>query len=553
MKRIFASLLIVLCVIGVCSPLTLAADTRYEIPEVGISILLPNKYEVQFRSDEPNKKYLSILGLTYDEYMDWMLESNIYLDAFADNSCEVYIAMTEVGTTDLRDYTSAELNNFLSLIKSSYDESAFQVIEYYVCTISNIPFFYIEYAKSAENLSVHAQYYATTVNGKRLEIGRSVMNRQINAADRREMDAIINSFTLLSDTRKQSAAFVYKDDVSGVSFTVPANYKQKELEQNNGLIQFCRIDDPNVILQYVMIDLWADTPAADRGDSSREDIDKLYQFLTPSDLEELFGYPIRNFHTERHNNNDYYVFNITITPTANMPIDIVTAATFKNGCAYLFQYPGTEGDEHYADFVSLLSSIKIPNIAHEIKFPTSGNSGSPKEPTSATGGFRKLLAEDLVLWIIVNLSLTILIHPLPLWLYRWCIRKKPVAPKSAKKIVIIDAVIVFVVMNVIAYFGSGRVTGAAIILWAWVSYRVLISGHKNAETPEVPAEEDEIEPDSEIEDISEDSDLTEIPVSAEEETAKEDPPVPAFCRKCGTKLITGAGFCNKCGTAVIKE
>ena len=550
MKRIFASLLIVLCVIGVCSPLTLAADMRYEIPEVGISILLPDKYEVQFRSDEPNKKYLSILGLTYDEYMDWMLESNIYFDAFADNSCEVYIAMTEVGTTDLRDYTSAELNNFLSLIKSSYDESTFQVIEYYVCTISNIPFFYIEYAKSAENLSVHAQYYATTVNGKRLEIGRSVMNRQINAADRREMDAIINSFTLLSDTRKQSAAFVYKDGVSGVSFTVPANYKQKELEQNNESIQFCQIDDPNVILQYVMIDLWADTPAADRGDSSREDIDKLYQFLTPSDLEELFGYPIRNFHTERHNNNDYYVFNITITPTANMPIDIVTAAAFKNGCAYLFQYPGIEGDEHYADFVGLLNSVKIPSIAHPIG---STPPGSIKESNSSVARFRKLLAEDLVLWIIVNLCLTILIHPLPLWLYRWCIRKKPVAPKNAKKIVIIDAVIVFVVMNVIAYFGSGRVTGAAIILWAWVSYRVLISGHKNTETPEEPTAADEIETESETEEPAEENDLTEISVLDEEEAVKEESPVPVFCRKCGAKLIPGAGFCRKCGTAVIKE
>ncbi|MBQ4048905.1 MAG: zinc ribbon domain-containing protein [Clostridia bacterium] len=550
MKRIFASLLIVLCVIGVCSPLTLAADMRYEIPEVGISILLPDKYEVQFRSDEPNKKYLSILGLTYDEYMDWMLESNIYFDAFADNSCEVYIAMTEVGTTDLRDYTSAELNNFLSLIKSSYDESTFQVIEYYVCTISNIPFFYIEYAKSAENLSVHAQYYATTVNGKRLEIGRSVMNRQINAADRREMDAIINSFTLLSDTRKQSAAFVYKDEVSGVSFTVPANYKQKELEQNNESIQFCQIDDPNVILQYVMIDLWADTPAADRGDSSREDIDKLYQFLTPSDLEELFGYPIRNFHTERHNNNDYYVFNITITPTANMPIDIVTAAAFKNGCAYLFQYPGIEGDEHYADFVGLLNSVKIPSIAHPIG---STPPGSIKESNSSVARFRKLLAEDLVLWIIVNLCLTILIHPLPLWLYRWCIRKKPVAPKNAKKIVIIDAVIVFVVMNVIAYFGSGRVTGAAIILWAWVSYRVLISGHKNTETPEEPTAADEIETESETEEPAEENDLTEISVLDEEEAVKEESPVPVFCRKCGAKLIPGAGFCRKCGTAVIKE
>lgn len=549
MKRIFASLLIVLCVIGVCSPLTLAADKRYEIPEAGISIWLPEEYAVQVRSGEPNNTYLSIMGFTYAECMDWMLENKMYLDAFSDDFCEVCIAMTDVGTADLRDYTSAELNNSLPTIKSTYEQIGSKVSDYYVCTISGIPFFYVEYVLTVETSNIYTQQYITIVNGKRLDISRSVMNRQINAADRREMDSIINSFTLLSDTRKQSAAFVYKDDVSGVTFTVPANYKQKELEQNKESIQFCSIDDPYVFFQYMMIDLWADTPAAERGDSSREDIDKLYQFLTQSELEEFFECPIRNFHTERYNNNDYHVFSMAITDT-NMSIDIVTAAAFKNGCAYLFQYPGTEGDEHYADFVGLLNSVKIPSIAHPIG---STPPGSIKESNSSIARFRQLLAENLVLWIIVNLSLTILIHPLPLWLYRWCIRKKPVAPKRAKKIVIIDAVIVFVVMNVIAYFGSGRVTGAAIILWSWVSYRVLISGHKNTESQEEPTEAGELESDSETEEPAEDSDLTEIPVSAEEETAKEDPPVPAFCRKCGTELIAGTGFCNKCGTAVVKE
>ena len=108
-------------------------------------------------------------------------------------------------------------------------------------------------------------------------------------------------------------------------------------------------------------------------------------------------------------------------------------------------------------------------------------------------------------------------------------------------------------MNVIAYFGSGRVTGAAIILWAWVSYRVLISGHKNTETPEEPTAADEIETESETEEPAEENDLTEISVLDEEEAVKEESPVPVFCRKCGAKLIPGAGFCRKCGTAVIKE
>lgn len=37
------------------------------------------------------------------------------------------------------------------------------------------------------------------------------------------------------------------------------------------------------------------------------------------------------------------------------------------------------------------------------------------------------------------------------------------------------------------------------------------------------------------------------------ETDQQQATPPAFCRKCGSALVSGAHFCNKCGTAVIRE
>lgn len=65
-------------------------------------------------------------------------------------------------------------------------------------------------------------------------------------------------------------------------------------------------------------------------------------------------------------------------------------------------------------------------------------------------------------------------------IYRYAIKKEPVSPKTAKKIVIIDTIAVFLINLAIALVvnnNGASVSTAAYFLWAFVSYKVLTKGY----------------------------------------------------------------------------
>lgn len=80
--------------------------------------------------------------------------------------------------------------------------------------------------------------------------------------------------------------------------------------------------------------------------------------------------------------------------------------------------------------------------------------------------------------LLIDLLITVIIHPMPIWIYRYIIRKAPVVPKTAKRIVIIDTIIVVAIMLLITFFeGGGQLSFAAVFLWSKVSYSSLTKGY----------------------------------------------------------------------------
>ncbi len=105
---------------------------------------------------------------------------------------------------------------------------------------------------------------------------------------------------------------------------------------------------------------------------------------------------------------------------------------------------------------------------------------------------------DMVKTLVMGLLLTLLIHPVPIWIYRYCIRKKPVSPKYATLIVIIDAIVVFAICFMLTgLFGLSGTSMSAVVLWSYVCYKSLTNGYtkndKTDDTDSEPAETEENE------------------------------------------------------------
>lgn len=121
----------------------------------------------------------------------------------------------------------------------------------------------------------------------------------------------------------------------------------------------------------------------------------------------------------------------------------------------------------------VLEAIKESNPAHydelmgeeqqSIEMPPSD---SDKDPILV---FALILAQSLVV--------TVLIYSVPVAIYRYAIRKKPLPPKNAIWFTIIYAIIAFIIMSIVKDAIDGEpAKGGGLALWSWVNYMMLSRG-----------------------------------------------------------------------------
>ena len=230
---------------------------------------------------------------------------------------------------------------------------------------------------------------------------------------------------------------------------------------------------------------------------------------------------------------DNYVAGLTITMS--------NYACLDNGYIYTFQVNSSIKPKDFNDFADLLSSIQYPAAS------VTGKAGAGV-PYSGPPP------------LLVGFLLTVIIHPVPIWIYRYGIRKAPFPPKKARKIAFFDALIVFLVMSAIPKVpGSGGVNTSAIFLWSFICYAALKDGYVSPEDiPYIESEESEIAPTSE----SIIQDAPPVPQAAAQDqtdTIRSDlsdmqrtvaAPQIRFCRYCGTKLAEGSKYCSNCGKRI---
>lgn len=205
----------------------------------------------------------------------------------------------------------------------------------------------------------------------------------------------------------------------------------------------------------------------------------------------------------------------------------------------------------------------------------------------------------LILDIIVTVFLYLLVPII------CCIRHKPMTKKQIRRIIIANAIVVWLFFRIlISALGGEPTSSAAVFLWSWVGHmimkRVLLRdteseeftyvcqfcGHqqkvdfeicprcgKNTNQDEcINAEKKEETNETVTPTFTMPEGVTHICLSDSNDISKKTPGLTygsdillqpqtttnfqnknAFCRRCGNKLLEDSMFCNKCGTKVINE
>lgn len=545
MKRYLFNLIFAILILS--APLTAVAayGGTYQLDELDMSIELPEDYVVFTRDISEEDPDLDAYGLSKADLEALMEERSIYLNAWdEDINFEIIVTMTDSPLGDLNEYSSTELNAMASVLETEFSKLGITVSSHDIYQHKQARFVKFYKNQPGDQGTVFDLQYYTVYNGQGINITMQSFSGTIDSSKELILKRIVDSVHFGTDPVKmpppeETEPFVYLDSDTGLEFTVPANWVQTELSKERETldIKFMSTLERGMSILYGSMDFWEDVRKETQGNPlfsfSRKDIDN--SFFTDAQLAEIMGILPDEVTEVEIGGKEYFRYAVKQNiPYLEFNLEIVCTflARVENARCYFFSFTGDSSSEYYRDFERLVASAKYPPVS------------------SADGG------RFMLLNLTLSLLVTITLYSLPVLIYRFGFRRRPMEPKTAKRVTILYAVLAFIAMAVLVSAAEGRAaSGGGLLLWSWVNYKALTGGKDRtkaaAEVPSPPAE-----PCGSGVGIGEtgggsraEAPAAAVPQEGHAEDAEND---VVYCSQCGAKLSRRHQFCYVCGAKIVR-
>ncbi len=384
LKTVIACLLVGTLLVG---GIPAAHAEYYESLE--LSIDFPEGYEVITREKLENGYIFE--GYDSDTLLTQFRQNNIYADALPDDvSCEIVVSMAE---SPLNSYIhcSDETLTFLATSICSTLESQNTYVDHWdIYSNEDARYLRVWYLNPVVANSFTLQYN-TVYAGYVYNVFYHSYIGEISAASEAMLQRTIDSIVFhredpAATTPVESDPFTYTEEESGVSFTVPSNWVQRERPAES---QLDGMFAPNGVSGYGITfqatDLWSETYEQIGYLYSREEFDTLF---TAADYADMIGVDPYEIDTTIYGGVYYYTAIKQHTTDESFPFEWSYISTnllyIRNGWLYCFSFYGEEDSEYYADFESLMRSVSYPYVATTTKAPSTTQKTTTTTPTTVT-------------------------------------------------------------------------------------------------------------------------------------------------------------------------
>ncbi len=348
-----------------------ASSSTHTISELGLDITIPSDYKVITKDTPANASVFSDLGRTKSDVIEQFEASNIYLNAISNVSNEeIVITMTNNGLSDFNLVSDFTLDTLASALVKQYTDYGITVSEYEVYQHSQAKFIKVYFSDTAN--SVYGLQYYTTYDDKAMNFTLRSYKGSITSTQENTIKSVVDSIKfeaepLKAEPGEDTNAFIYTDVDTGLTFTVPANWKQEEMSKERNFIDAKFVstkEDGNVII-YGSSDMWEGIPASERVGYSRADLNN--SAFTKSDIAEMYNTTADKISLVEYNGIEYYfgemtgsseVYGLDLTMTMTQVVHI------DNGWMYMFQFAGTSNREYFADFEKLMNSVQFSSASN---------------------------------------------------------------------------------------------------------------------------------------------------------------------------------------------
>ena len=359
-----------------------AATNTYYLQELGVNVNISSEYSVLTRETPENSSIFTELGMTKAEVMTRFKDTNTYFYAFNNkNSDDITISMTETNDYGLQYASDSFLMQVVKPLAEEYKKSGFEVSEYDVYQHPQTKFIRVYFT---DNQTMHGVQYYTVHKGKAINIVIKLYKDTFLNVDKILYEYLVSD--ILFETPNydviDSESFLYTDNKSGVSFTVPANWKEVESNEETSALKagFAFTKEKVYFMAYYFWDLWSEmAPDAKIGFTRADVNNSMFSFI---DIKEMFQTTIDKVSTVSYNGVEYYkcekpyvieVDGVEFSVTATQLIYI------NNGWVYMFQFTGASNNLLYPDFEKLIESVKYSSVSLESTTPNK----EPSEPSAS--------------------------------------------------------------------------------------------------------------------------------------------------------------------------
>jgi len=417
MKKAAFFILTILCLLACAMPVSAASAKTYTLPELDLTIAIPSGYTAITRDMSAYHPVFDLYGLDGSATLTYMENQNIYLDALSSDPSkgEITVTMSPVeGLNDFSVWNDTALNAFLPSLIDMYEQYGLTISSYDIYQQSQTKFIRV-YGYNPEIDKNGLQYY-TLNNNQGISVTMYASTGELTAAQEATLKGVVDSIRFKTPPSTTTPppptpSFVYTDEESGVSFTVPANWTEKPVSTERAdhiNAKFVSPQEAGISMLYLCEDLWANLTPSEQREIQRADIDNAY--FTASELADIYGINASEIDIVTYNDIPYYQMEVDYTSEEyGFPLSITMMQVLyvEDGWGYSFQFSGAQDSAYFADFESLLNSVTYPEpIADDVNTDLSDMETTSADPHDQTPPFFVWI----VLLVIVGVLLALLVH-----------------------------------------------------------------------------------------------------------------------------------------------
>lgn len=355
--------IIIACLFSFFLVYAYAEPNTYTIPALNLNISIPDEYDV-FTLDMPSDDPLfSSYGMTKADVDARFSADSIYFNAVSTvRNEEIVVTMTDSPLMTLNGLGDTTLLVLASALMDEYANYGITVTDYDIYHHAQLTFIRICFHDAEE--SVYGLQFYTVSNSQAMNFTLRSYEGSITNSQKDAMCAIIDSIHLnynveIGTKAETNPAFLYTDNDTGITFTVPEGWNKIALTEQRNYVdaKFESTSDPGLVILYGSIDFWSEMPANERREYSRSVFSS--EYFTKQDIAGMFDTSQCFVNDVIYGGVHYFKINTTEVENVmglNVSVPMTQLFRAENGWGYIFQFGGDEDSQYYSEFVSLVES-----------------------------------------------------------------------------------------------------------------------------------------------------------------------------------------------------